>query len=94
MNNGVLSPLVLLHWLLTIEFLLADVTFKWTVVGVSPFMHPEISLLRILLATDFAGKGLFASVCHQVPLHRSHTHKLLSAYSTNRNHFGGSFSVS
>ena len=38
MNNRVLSPLVLLHRLLAVELLLADVTFKGSMVGVGSFV--------------------------------------------------------
>ena len=38
MNNGVLSPLVLLHRLLAVEFLLADVAFKGSMVSVGSFV--------------------------------------------------------
>jgi len=94
MNNRVLSPLVLLHWLLAVELLLADVTFKGSMVGVGSFVHPEIPFLRILLAANLAREGLFSSVRYQVSFHCCHANELLSTYPADGNHLGGSLSIS
>jgi len=56
-------------------------------------MDSEVSLLSVLLSTDFAGEWFFSGVCHQMSLHCCHTNKLLTTNPTNGNHFGRTFSV-
>ena len=50
MNDGVLSPLVLLHRLLAVEFLLADVAFKGSMVSVGSFMDLKHDDIRFALS--------------------------------------------
>lgn len=37
-----LSPLMFLHWFFSVEFLMANVAFKRTVIAVRPFMYLNI----------------------------------------------------
>jgi hypothetical protein len=58
MNNAMLAPLVFLHWLLSVELLMANVAFEWSIVSMRSFMNPKISFLGVLFATHFTSKIL------------------------------------
>lgn len=91
--DAVLPPLVLLHRLLAEELLMADIALERTVVAVSPLVNPQITLLSILLAANFAIEWSLPSVDDQVSLHGGRAHKLLSAYSAHRKQLWGAFFV-
>jgi hypothetical protein len=46
--------------------------------------HPEVSLLRVLLAADLAVEWFLPGVGDQVALHRGHAHELLPAHPAHR----------
>ena len=79
MNNAMLTPLVFLHRFFSVKFLMANIAFKRSVVAMSSFVDPKISLLSVLFATNFTGKWFFSSVSHQVALHGGYTDKPLAA---------------
>ena len=56
--------------------------------------HPQISLLRVLLATDFARERFLAGVSDQVPLHRGDADEALAAHSADGQDFRGPLSRS
>jgi hypothetical protein len=78
-NDAVLTPLVFLHRFFSVEFLMANIAFKRSVVAMSSFMDPKVSLLSVLFATNFTGKWLLSGVSHQVALHGCYTDKPLAA---------------
>ena len=39
MDNAVLTPLMLLHWLFSVEFLVANVALKRSIIPMRPLMH-------------------------------------------------------
>jgi len=82
MDDAVLSPLMFLHGLFSVEFLCTNVTLERSVIPMSSLMNPQISFLCVLFAAHLAGEWLLAGVGHQVPLHRGHAHKVLQAYGT------------
>lgn len=63
-NDTMLAPLVFLHGLFAIEFLVADLTLKRAIIAMRSFMNPQISFLSVLLAAYFAGKWFLASMGH------------------------------
>lgn len=87
-----LAPLVLLHGLFSVELLVANVALKWAIVAMRPFVDPEISLLSVLLATDFAGKRLLSRVSDQMPFHGCHADEPFATNCTDWQDFGGTFS--
>lgn len=86
-----LAPLMLLHRFFSVELLVANMAFKRTIVTMSSFMDPQISLLSVLFATDFAGKRLLSGVSNQMPLHGCHADKPLLTDSAYRQDLGRPF---
>merc|ERR1740123_263197 len=75
MSNSMLTPLVFLHWFLSVEFLVANVALEWPFIPVCSLMNPQVPLLCVLLPTDLAVEGPLPGVGDKVSLHRSHTNK-------------------
>lgn len=87
-----LAPLMFLHGLLSVELLVANVALERSVISVGPFVDPQISLLSVLLATDFAGEGLLSRVSDQMPLHCRHADEPFTADRADWEYFRRSFS--
>lgn len=87
-----LPPLMFLHWLFAIEFLMANVAFKRPIISVGSFVHPKISFLCVLLATNFTTKRLFPGMGDQMTFHCGNTYKTFAANSTNWQNFGSPLS--
>jgi len=47
MNDAVLSPLVFLHGLFAVKFLVANVAFKWTIISVGSLMNLKYKKTKI-----------------------------------------------
>jgi len=84
MDNAVLTPLMLLHRLFAIKFLVADVTFKWAIISMSPLMDPKIALLSVLFSANFAGKWFFSRMSDQMPFHSGHANEAFATDSAYR----------
>ena len=63
MTNAVLPPLVLLHWLLPVELLVANIALKWTVISVSSLMN-----LQDRDFEDLVQRGIFKTTYPQIAL--------------------------
>ncbi len=87
-HDPVLPPLVLLHGLLAVELLLADVALERTVVAVRSLVDPEVALLRVLLAAHLARERLLAGVGDEVALHGGHADEALAAHAAHGQDLG------
>jgi hypothetical protein len=92
MDNTVLAPLMFLHRFFSVELLMANMAFKRSIISMSSFVDPEISLLSVLFAADFAGKWLLSGMCHQMSLHSCNADKPLLTNCAYRQDLGRSFS--
>lgn len=83
-----LTPLVFLHGFFSVELLMTDVALEGAIIAMRPLVNPEISLLGILLATDFTGERLLARVGDQMPLHGRHADEPFATNGTDGQYLG------
>lgn len=92
MDNAMLTPLMLLHGLFAVEFLVANVALKGSIVAMSSLMDAQIALLGVLLAADFTGERFFSRVSDQMPFHGCHADEPFATNCTDWQDFRRPFS--